>query len=210
MEELTQKQKDVLRMIQSWTEENGFPPSVRDVASFFDVSVTAAAQHLQALVRKNVIHREPGKGRALTVSEAWQPKSGKEEKTPSLRQIPLLTGKIAAGYAQEIDSEATDYIEISQDLIGRGDFVAVKVHGLSMAGDFISDGDTAIIKIQKEYNGKDIFAVRTASGEVTLKRVRRKKDLCELVPSNPEFKVKEIPANQIEVLGKLVTIFRRF
>lgn len=213
MEELTEKQKDVLNLIHKWKEEHGFPPSVRDVAAHFDVSVTAAAQHLQALIRKNVLHREAGKGRALTVSEEWlpEPPTRKEQGAEvKLLRVPLFTGRIAAGFAQELDSDPEDYLEFSQDLLGRGQFVAVKVHGLSMSGDYIDDGDTAIIKLQKDCGPKDIVAVRVGGSEVTLKRIRRKQALCELVPSNPQFKVREVAANQVEILGKLVSILRHY
>jgi len=46
-------------------------------------------------------------------------------------------------------------------------------------------------------------------GEITLKRIRKNHDRIELLPSNAEFPVRSVPAEQVEILGKLVGIVRK-
>jgi repressor LexA len=77
-----------------------------------------------------------------------------------------------------------------------------------MSGDAISDGDIAMIRMQREAVLGDILAVRV-DGEITLKRIRQVDDRIELLPSNREFSVRSVPAEQVEILGKLVGIVRK-
>jgi repressor LexA len=51
--------------------------------------------------------------------------------------------------------------------------------------------------------------VRVNGDEITLKRIRIKKNIVELIPSNPEFPVRRFPAEEVEVVGKLVGIIRK-
>ena len=45
--------------------------------------------------------------------------------------------------------------------------------------------------------------------EITLKRLIIKGDKAELLPSNPEHSMRVVPADQLEILGKLVGIIRK-
>jgi repressor LexA len=77
-----------------------------------------------------------------------------------------------------------------------------------MSGDSIADGDIAMIKRQQEANKGDILALRIED-EITLKRIRLQGDKAELLPSNPEYSIRVVPARQLEILGKLVGIIRK-
>jgi len=82
------------------------------------------------------------------------------------------------------------------------------VVGESMSGDAIADGDIAMIKRQQDANKGDILALRIED-EITLKRIRLEGDHFLLLPSNPDYSIRKVPAQQLEILGKLVGIVRR-
>jgi repressor LexA len=77
-----------------------------------------------------------------------------------------------------------------------------------MSGDSITDGDIAMIKLQSEANKGDILAVRIED-EITLKRIKLVGDRCQLIPSNPEFAIREVPARHLQIIGKLVGVIRK-
>ncbi|MGI0131049.1 MAG: helix-turn-helix domain-containing protein [Thermoplasmata archaeon] len=71
----TPRQFDVLRAIAATVERAGFPPSLREIGDQVGLSSTSTIhEHMQALVRKGYLRHEPGKMRALALTEqgwAW-------------------------------------------------------------------------------------------------------------------------------------------
>ncbi len=58
MKELTKRQSEILFYIQSYTERNGFPPSIREIGKDFNIgSLRGVTVHLDALERKGIISR---------------------------------------------------------------------------------------------------------------------------------------------------------
>lgn len=200
---LTPRQSSVLSFIRAFREAHGYLPSIREIAAHFEIQVHAAHGHVLALERKGHIQRASGKGRALALTDT------EEEPTQEdgVFRLPLA-GLIPAGAplsVQDWDEE----LELTPTWFGRGKMVAVRVQGDSMSGDAIADGDLAILKLQQTAASHDIVAVRVAREEVTLKRLRSKGDMMELCPSNPAYPVRQVPASQVEIIGKLVGIIRR-
>src|SRR5450631_4297901 len=71
--ELTQRQKQVLQFITSYTVDNGYPPSQREIASHLKVSGTLPVmKHLSALERKGYIKRDHV-NRGITLKNAVSP-----------------------------------------------------------------------------------------------------------------------------------------
>src|SRR5215467_6950291 len=86
---LTDRQREVLEFIQSFTEMHGVPPTVREIGARFHVTPRAAFDHLRALERKGYLRRRTTEGRtsrALTLAA----------RPSATREVPIL-GRIAAG-----------------------------------------------------------------------------------------------------------------
>ena len=120
-----------------------------------------------------------------------------------------LVATIPAGVPIEAFDQTDRTVQFSQEYFGKGDLKAVTISGDSMSGDSICDGDIAIIQMQSQIAKDDIAVVRIEKSEVTLKRVRKKKNTIELIPSNPRYKVREIHTGDVEILGKLVGVVRK-
>jgi repressor LexA len=63
----TINQLKVLAFIKSFIEKKSYPPTVREVADEFSVSVKGAHDHLKALKRKGYIKSEYHKPRTITI-----------------------------------------------------------------------------------------------------------------------------------------------
>lgn len=64
---LTDRQSEVLAFIRVFHADNGFAPSVREIADHFGWFPTGAECHLRALQRKGVITRQSGVARSIVV-----------------------------------------------------------------------------------------------------------------------------------------------
>jgi repressor LexA len=89
MKQLTLRQQEILDFLTSFIEKNSFPPTVRETAKAFSISIKGAYDHIKALEKKGVIKLQENRSRALEIVS----KKGNDE---SVAEIPVL-GNIAAG-----------------------------------------------------------------------------------------------------------------
>ena len=67
MSEITPRQTEVLEFVRSYVGQNGYSPSVRNVAEQFGMAINSAVGHLDALERKGAIARTPGVARSIRI-----------------------------------------------------------------------------------------------------------------------------------------------
>ena len=207
MEELTARQKQVFDLIKKYLDQGEAFPSLREIADGLGVrNKSGMVGHLKALERKGYIRKQQRSGYYALASHS-APVFGLYEEH-SLLSFPLVAD-IPAGTPLNTYEQSDEHLIFNPDYFGGGSLKAVSISGESMAGDHISDGDIAIIKLQKDVSPQDIVVVRVDRDEVTLKRVRYHDDLVDLIPSNPLYQVKSVPAESVEIVGKLVGIVRR-
>jgi repressor LexA len=189
------------------TLEQGLPfPSLREIASQFGFKHTTARFHLKALEKKGFIkQRSQRVSDYLLASQAAEQHSRLEEFGPEQFR---LVARIPAGTPSAVFDETSESFSVNRDFFGGGDIQAIRVVGESMSGDSITDGDIAMIKLQSEANKGDILAVRIED-EITLKRIKLVGDRCQLIASNPEFSIREVPARHLQIIGKLVGVIRK-
>ena len=201
---LNTKEKQVLDFIRGFRASNGKFPSARQITAQLGFKSSRSAQnYIMALKGSgHLIDREPE-----TSSYVLAEDSGK-----GMVNIPFV-GKIAAGHPAEAYSEPDHMIEMPYSFFGPNQgqsLFALQIMGNSMSGDFICDGDIAIIRKQRTgFHRDDILAVRVGSEEFTLKRIVQKKGTVQLLPSNPQYEVVDVPSEQVTIIGKYVGLLRR-
>lgn len=122
-----------------------------------------------------------------------------------LIQIPMV-GRIAAGVPIERIENIEGYTLVDPAILKGKQGFALTVQGESMVGDRIHDGDLVIIAKQEEVSHKDIAVVVVDRETVTLKRVRKEGNMCLLIPSNPKMQPSLVPAEKVEIIGKVVEV----
>src|SRR5947207_13658964 len=128
MRELTDRQRDVLNFIRSFTGRHGVPPTVREIGEKFRVTPRAAFDHLRALERKGMLQRRASAGRtsrALTLTNAGG--------SNAYRSVPIL-GRIAAGLPLLAEENREGEVQVAASALPNGgeDVIALSVHGDSM------------------------------------------------------------------------------
>ena len=213
---LTARQQQILDLIKSAIARTGAPPTRAEIASELGFkSANAAEEHLQALARKGAIELVSGTSRGIRL-RAGALRSLHESRSPqfslplqSLAQLVLpLVGRVAAGspiLAQE-HIEQTYHVEPS--LFQKQPDYLLKVRGMSMRNVGIMDGDLLAVQQAKDARNGQIIVARLGD-EVTVKRLRRTKDLIELLPENPDFQpILVRPGDPFEIEGLAVGLIR--
>ena len=194
---LTQRQAQVLAFIEEFTAQQGYPPTVREVAANFGFrSPRAAHDHMKALEKKGYMRSRAGRPRALEVLH-------------SRRGIPVL-GKIAAGQPILAVEDAEEVLGLEPGFFGSGSFFALRVRGDSMIEEHITEGDLVILRAQDDAHTGEVAAVLLGD-EVTLKRFMPREGGLELRAANPA--VKSIMVSPSDdpprVLGVMVGLVRK-
>jgi repressor LexA len=212
---LTDRQQQILELVQSAIERTGAPPTRAEIAAELGFrSPNAAEEHLQALARKGVIELVGGTSRGIRlradtlrlVNEA----RGKQFSLPGLAQLSLpLVGRVAAGspiLAQEHIDQT--YIVEASMFARRPDYL-LKVRGMSMRDAGIMDGDLLAVQKSKEAKNGQIVVARLGD-EVTVKRFKRGRHGIELIPENPDFETIVVAPGetQFELEGLAVGLIR--
>jgi repressor LexA len=232
MQNLTERQQKVLDYIQNAINENGYPPTLREIGNFMSIrSTNGVNDHLRALERKGYLTRVDMKSRTLrpttspgtssNVVPFERPNAHAEMESHSrddddLIDIPIL-GRVAAGSLHAaVDlshTPAEDRVRIDRMLIGgkSRDVFGLRIHGESMIDAGIHDGDYVFVRKQLEARRGDIV-VALVGDEATCKRFFPEKDHIRLQPENSTMApilVSKSDWRTTQILGVVVGVYRK-
>ncbi len=181
---LTPKQLRILQLIRDWRVRRGYSPTMQELADEIGVSKVTVFEHVEALIKKGALVREPNKARSLSIAEGI---AVPDEARPL--RFPLV-GKIAAGYPIEkvADQDEIDLGEVLGARKGRGESTfALKVEGDSMRDEGILSGDYILVERTETARNGDRVVALLPDGQTTLKTYFREDDHIRLQPANPSF-----------------------
>ena len=205
MGKLTAKQQQIYDYILSFTNEHGYPPSVREIGAAVGLKSPSTVHfHMKGLEEAGVIVKAEGKTRAITLPGASLGGVA-EEAHPHANQIPIL-GNVAAGSPILAQECIEDYLTFDTQGLS-GEHFALKVRGESMLGAGILPGDLVVVHRQSEaHNGEIVVAL--FEDEATVKTLSRRDGHTWLLPKNPEYE--PIDGTRAEIIGKVVAVVRRY
>jgi repressor LexA len=199
MDELTSRQRQVLEFITLFIENNGYPPSLREIAASLTINGTRGVLgHLEALERKGYLKKEAGSSRGIALTSHF---------SQSLA-LPIV-GTVRAGYLQPAIEDVQGYFAVDRGQVkGEGCFF-LRVKGDSMIGAGIFSGDLALVRPQPIAENRDTVVVMV-EGEATLKCFFRERDHIRLQPANPNMEPILIgPERDVAIVGKVIGIYRQ-
>jgi repressor LexA len=197
MKQLTPRQKEVYGFLESFIDREGYSPSVREVAEYFEMSVKGAHDHIKALTKKGAIQSGGAASRSIVI------KGSREEET---LEIPIL-GHVAAGIPLLAQENLEGTLKLPSSLFNQTALFALYVEGDSMIDAGIFEGDLAVFCQQDVVeNGQIVVAM--VEEAVTLKRFYREKSRVRLQAENSSYS--PIYASDIRILGRLVHLIRNY
>jgi repressor LexA len=223
---LTLRQKKILETIQRSVNENGYPPSMREIGDTVGLASLSSVTHqLSQLEKLGYLRRDPKRPRAMEVLmpltlDAGAAKSGAADKAPALgaasatvselpsamdtAMVPLV-GRIAAGGPILADQLVEDLMPLPRQLVGHGELFMLKVSGDSMIDAAICDGDWVVVRRQSAAVNGDIVAA-LLDDEATVKTFRQRDGHTWLLPQNTQYE--PILGDHAAIMGKVVSVMR--
>lgn len=205
MAKLTRKQQEIYDYILSFTNEHGYPPSVREIGAAVGLKSPSTVHfHMKGLEEAGVIVKAEGKTRAISLPGASLGPVA-EETDPHANQVPIV-GNVAAGSPILAQECIEDYLTFDTQGLS-GEHFALTVRGESMLGAGILPGDLVVVhRQQAARNGEIVVAL--FEDEATVKTYRYKDGQVWLMPENPEYQ--PIDGTHAEIIGKVVAVVRRY
>lgn len=208
------KQEEILEYVNKCVNENGYPPSVREICSAVGFKSTSTVHaYLQKLTDSGVLQKDPTKPRAIKVlnkskGSGTSPIGGKEGyyTTREMVDIPVI-GKVAAGQPILAVENIMDTFPLPVDFVQNGNAFMLRVQGDSMIEAGILDKDFVLVRQQSTANNGDIV-VALIGDEATCKTFFREKDHIRLQPENSSLSP-IIVKDGVSIVGKVIGVFRR-
>ncbi len=200
MDELTPRQRQVLRFIQEAVFQQGMPPTRAEIAEALGFkSANAAEEHLRALQRKGVLDLKPGASRGIQLRDSLREQLG----------LPLI-GRVAAGKPILAEENIETHYRVDPQIFSPRAHYLLKVRGMSMKGAGILDGDLVAVHRTPEVRNRQIIVARLEN-EVTVKRYKQDGSVVWLMPENDDFEPMRVDLKEESLIieGIVVGVVRQ-
>lgn len=191
---LTARQKEVLYFVTTFVHQNGYAPSLKEVAKFLETQNLSTAQYfIEELTDKGYLRKESHMARGITPNTS--------------KQTVLKLGYIAAGQAIDpIENPEEISVPESIKIDSRYPHYALEVKGDSMMDMGILNSDIILVRHQMTANLGDVVVAITEQG-ATLKVLQKQNGRFVLEPRNNLYQT--IVPEQLEIRGKFVGLLRK-
>ncbi len=203
---LTDRQQQILDLIDTTVRARGYPPSVREIGDAVGLSSPSTVHsHLSTLVREGYLRRDPSKPRAIEVLGMAEPEAGLTR--APVRDVPLV-GRIAAGSPILAEEDIEEIYPLPTDLVGDDPAFMLQVRGDSMIDIGINDRDYVVVRRQNHARDGQVVAALVDGEEATVKRLQRIDGRVVLRSENPDFPPM-VFSGGVDILGVVVAVLRR-
>lgn len=208
---LSSRQQDILKYIQGFMEEEGYPPTIRQIQDNLNISSTSVvAYNLRVLETKGLLKRVGKVSRGITI-----PQTKPVQPSRNGIQVPVL-GVITAGQPlpnpEDTSSGEAELVDVPEDVAPPerlSDVYALRVRGHSMIDALIDDGDVVLLRYQETAeNGQMVAAFIEDDNAVTLKRFYKEGDRVRLQPANVTMDPIYVNADKVRIQGRVVGVMR--
>ena len=198
---LTKRQKEILDFLSEFIDQNGYSPSMEEIAAHFHfASLNAVFKHLEALERRGHLHRDANCARAIQLSSSTD---------GGVQNVPLL-GYVAAGKPIEAVSNP-ETLQIPESFLpGRNKHFVLRVKGESMIDAHIQDGDYVVVESRETARTGDMVVALIDDENVTLKKYYPEGSQVRLQPANETLAPIFVDSERIKIQGVIVSVMRKY
>lgn len=194
---LTSKQSLVLQTIQHLTQQMGYLPTLEEIGNELGIGRSTVHKHIRTLINNNYLQEVEGKA-AYQLIEPFEEEGS----------LPYM-GRVAAGCPIEAIPDQQN-INLAQLFCGPNRYV-LRISGDSMIEAGIWDEDFVVIQKQSFAREGNIIVALVDRYEATLKYYHPKETgVVELRPANSQMQSMFYPADQVEIQGVMIGVFRDY
>jgi repressor LexA len=217
---LSERQRNILRYIEDYVDNNGFPPTIRQIGEHTGINSTSVVNYnLNKLVNAGYLSRSSHVSRGLRltgpVPDGKRPNNRMNvQVSHTLMEVPVL-GRIYASAPVPVPEDQTveDTIEVTPDMLKSADpseVFALRVRGDSMIDAMIKEGDLVIFRRQETAKNGEMVAVWLDDrSETTLKYFYNEGSRIRLQPAHPNMDPIYVDPNVCRVQGKVLSVIRQ-
>lgn len=192
-----EKLNRVMDYIRKFSEENGYTPSVREIAQECGIKSTATVHsYIERLQDKGYLNKTDNKKRAVAIG-----RSGGVN-------IPLI-GTVTAGQPIFAYENYEDYYTFPIGEFKGDDLFMLRVEGTSMIDAGIMNGDKIIVRRQQTAENGEII-VALVDDSATVKRFYYRDGKIVLHPENEALSDMIFEPGEVSILGKVVGLMRNY
>ena len=206
---LTRRQREVLDFISQFVDSRGYSPSFEEIAEGVQLSSLATVhKHIGNLEAKGLLKRDYNRARSIDlVKPKQQVRKSMVAAAGVSAGLPFL-GRIAAG--QPIEAIANPETISLGDFTGSKDVFVLEVTGESMQDEHIVDGDYVLVERTNTARDGEIVVALVNNSDTTLKRIFREGETVRLQPSNARMSPIMVPAEAVQVQGRVIGVLRKY
>jgi repressor LexA len=235
---LSERQVKILEVLERFNNQNGYPPSIREICDKTGISSTSVVNYyLNQLEESGHIERDGRVSRGIrlvkplsevapspnTASVGAQIKRSADavrQAVEDVLHIPVL-GRIVAGSPMPVPASDFSYydaetmVDVARSLLPirerANELFALEVQGNSMIDAMVNDGDIVIMRRANEARNGEMVAIwLNDRDETTLKYFYRENGKVRLQPANPTMQpiIIDDPTS-VEIQGKVVMVIRQ-
>jgi repressor LexA len=209
--QLTDRQEEILTFIQQYQQENGYPPTLREIGKRFDIlSTFGVKRHLDALTKKGYLNILSNASRGISINRDDFETANviNINEINNINKIPII-GRVAAGSPITAEENVEGSIVIDESFMKKdSDSFALRVKGDSMIEAGIFEGDLVIVSPKASSINGDIIVARV-DDEVTVKIYENKNQQIRLIPQNKMYEpILVDKKNEFAIVGKVTGVVR--
>jgi repressor LexA len=207
--DLTKRQQEIFDFIKRYSNDFGYPPTVRDIGKAVGLASSSTVHaHLANLEKLGLLRRDPSKPRAIEMLD--RARGGVEQAVENVRSLVKpdglpLVGQVAAGSPILAEENIEEYVPVPPLAGGDSGEYILRIRGESMKNAGMLEGDYVVVRPQEDATDGEIV-VALVGEEATVKRFFRETDHVRLQPENET--MEPIRSKDVRVLGRVVGLFR--
>jgi len=235
---LSERQIKILEVLERYSSQNGYPPSIREICEKAGISSTSVVNYyLNQLEETGYIERDGRVSRGIRMvkplseiapsavgagvgSQFKKSAEAVRQAVEDVLRIPVL-GRIVAGSPMPVPASDFSYydaetmVDVARSLLPAReratDLFALEVQGNSMIDAMVNEGDIVIMKRSQEARNGEMVAIwLNDRDETTLKYFYLENGRVRLQPANPTMDPIFIDdPTTVEIQGKVVMVIRQ-
>ncbi len=179
---LGERHKKILKFLEKFQTENGYPPSIREIGENTDISSTSVVNYyLNQLEEMHYIERESNVSRGIRLVRNIEGKLiNAAQKITEMFSVPVV-GRIVAGEPVPVPASDFNYfdqedaVDIARSLLPlrqkTDNLFALQVQGDSMIDAMVNDGDIVIMQPITQAENGEMVAVWLSDRDETTSEV---------------------------------------
>ena len=204
MGNLGKRQKEIYEFIKLYFDKHSIPPTVREIAEAVSLKSTSTVHlHLKELQKRGLISMEPMKQRSITIMRS---EGSRGVLTP-------LIGDVAAGQPILAYDNIQETFTLPSSLLhgaNETEVFMLKVEGESMIDIVILNWDLIVVHNAIGSENGDIVVARVGGDTATVKRIYYEKAGVRLQPENSNMDPIYASYDDVEIVGKVIGLIRRY